>query len=130
MGQNQYLSELIAGTWIPSGCTGLADNTYHFFPFHFSKYLFHLIPLIVFVIWIICYFTLFPFVFSDTLAGFPVAVLLVFYVRISRNDSPAIGAFNHWLHGVFYHKDKNVYLDYCRRIISEKEVKRLRFGRR
>lgn len=43
LGQNQYLSKLITGTWIPSGCTGFADNIYHFFPFHFSKYLFHLI---------------------------------------------------------------------------------------
>jgi hypothetical protein len=88
------------------------------------------IPLIVFVIRIRCYFTLFPFVFSDTLAGFPAAVLLVFYTGVSRNDSSAIGAFNYCLHGVFYHKDKNVCLDYCRKIISEKEVKRLRFGRR
>ncbi len=44
LGQNQYLSELITGTGIPSGCTGFANNTYIFFPFHFSKYLFHLIP--------------------------------------------------------------------------------------
>jgi hypothetical protein len=88
------------------------------------------IPLIVFIIRIRCYFTLFPFIFSDALAGFPVAVILVFYTRISRNHSPAIGAFNHWLHGIFYHEDKNVYLDYCRRIRSEKEVKRLRYGRR
>jgi hypothetical protein len=87
------------------------------------------IPLIVFVIRIRCYFALFPFVFSDTLAGFSIAVLLVFYAGISRDDSSAIGAFNHWLHGIFYHEDKNVScLVYCRRIISEKEVKRLRYG--
>jgi hypothetical protein len=69
---------------------------------------------------------LFPFVFSDTLAGFPVAVILIFYARISRNHSSAIGAFNHWLHGIFYHKDKNVYWDYCKKIISEKEVKKIK----
>jgi hypothetical protein len=69
---------------------------------------------------------LFPFVFSGTLAGFPVAVILIFYARISRNHSAALGAFNHWLHGIFYHKDKNVYLDYCRKIISEKEVKKIK----
>ena len=87
------------------------------------------IPLTVFVIRISCYFALFPFVFSDTLAGFPVAVILVFYARISGNHSPAIGAFNHWLHSIFYHEAKNVScLVYCRRIISEKEVKRLRYG--
>jgi len=82
--------------------------------------LFMAIPLIVFVIRIRCYFALFPFVFSDMLAGFPVAVLLVFYARISRNHSSAIGTFNHWLHGIFYHEAQNVYLDYCRRMISEK----------
>ncbi|MDL1979709.1 MAG: hypothetical protein LWX52_16775, partial [Deltaproteobacteria bacterium] len=91
---------------------------------------FMVIPLIVFIIRIRCYFALFPFVFSDTLAGFPVAVILIFYARISRNRSSAIGAFNHCLHGIFYHKDKNVYLDYCRRIISEKEVKKIKIGRR
>ncbi|MDL1977216.1 MAG: hypothetical protein LWX52_03815, partial [Deltaproteobacteria bacterium] len=91
---------------------------------------FMVIPLIFFVIRIRCYFTLFPFVFSGTLAGFPVAVILIFYARISRNRSSAIGAFNHWLHGIFYHKDKNVYLDYCRRIISEKKVKKIKIGRR
>ena len=85
--------------------------------------LFMAIPLIVFIIRIRCYFALFPFVFSDTLAGFSIAVLLVFYTGISRNDSPAIGTFNHCLHGIFYHKDKNVYLDYCRRIKLDKEVK-------
>lgn len=62
--------------------------------------------------------------------SFPVAVILIFYARISRNHSSAIGAFNHWLHGIFYHKDKNVYLDYCRRIISEKKVKKIKIGRR
>ena len=38
---------------------------------------------------------------DNILAGFSIAALLVFYARISRNDSPAIGAFNHCLYGVF-----------------------------
>ncbi len=55
-------------------------------------------------IWIRCYFILFPFIFSGMPVGFSIAVLLVFYAKISRNHSSAIGALNHWLHGIFYHE--------------------------